>query len=268
MSRTASPLRRDPPVDPASLSPAEREGFTDELHRVHEQIFDGVEREAFRRYVVEPSDADTRIQVFRDPEGAAAGYVAIHGFRRTVLGTKTLVVRSEVGVVRRWRGSAPQAAFVLSQCLRLWLCNLGLPKVVLGCPVHPSSFWGVTRRAARSWPRPGSPTPPKVRAAMVTLADQFELPRVAGADPLVRRVGWVTRDSEADRAYWEQHRAPEVRFFRAHNPGYTRGEGLTMMVPLTLSLLVGGGLHQLRDRIAAVLRRRRKRAMAEVADAP
>ncbi|MEM6992478.1 MAG: hypothetical protein AAF721_18335 [Myxococcota bacterium] len=270
-------LTLDRVVEPRRLSGDARERFTTELYGVHRRIFDGVDFESFRSYVVEPKGADTRIQVFRDPAGVAAGYVAIHGFVRTIGGTQTLVVRSEVGVLRPWRGTTPFASFVLRQCLRLTLKHWWRPKVVLGCPVHPSSFFGVTRRAHRSWPRPGRPTPPTIHSTMVELADSFGLRRVPGADALVRQVGWVTRQDEADRLYWGRHRAPEVRFFHAHNPGYTQGEGLTMMVPLGLRLVAVGAIRRLTERVARAWRtsttrgvaaRRRRECMAHKRWAP
>ena len=40
-------------IRPHALSAEERRQLTDDLYAVHQQIFDGVERESFAKYVVE-----------------------------------------------------------------------------------------------------------------------------------------------------------------------------------------------------------------------
>ncbi len=236
--RPRARLRRDPVIDPARSSPAERAHLVDELYAVHCEIFDGVDRDAFVRTVIDSDGAMTRIQLFREPSGAVAGYVAIHGYLRELEGRQTLVVRSEVGVRREWRGSTPHAPFVIGQTLRLCVRYPLHRKMVFACPVHPSSFYGLTRRAVRSWPRPSEPTPSRIRATMLELADSFGMRVVPGRDPEIRRVGWVTRDADVDRDFWARHPADEVRLFRSRNPGYSRGEGLLMLVPMSLSLVL------------------------------
>lgn len=239
-----SPLRvtRDRTVEPARLTARGRSTLCDELYAVHAQIFDGVDQATFRRYVIEPDGATTRLQVFRDGRGSAIGYIAIHNYLRTVDGRQALVMRSEVGILRAYRGRALQARFVLVETARAWLEHRRRAKYVFACPVHPGSYYGVTRRATQSWPRPGRVTPREIAALMGDLADEFGLEQVDARHPLVRNVGWITRESEQDREYWEQHDAAEVRFYRRENPGYARGRGLLMLVPLTVPLVVHGVL--------------------------
>ncbi len=251
-----SPLRvtRDRTLEPGRLTDRRRSALCDELYAVHTQIFDGVDRAAFRRYVIEPDGATTRLQVFRDGRGNAIGYIAIHNYVRSVEGRQALVMRSEVGILRAYRGRALQTRFVLVETARAWLRHRRLAKYVFACPVHPGSYYGVTRRATQSWPRPGRVTPPQIATLMEDLADDFGLDQVDAAHPLVRQVGWVTRESEQDRAYWTQHDAPEVRFYRRENPGYAQGRGLLMLVPLTAPLVVRGML----GRAAEVFARARR----------
>ena len=230
-------LTADHPIDPARLTRAERDALTDELYEVHQQIFDGVGRASFRRYVIEPSAADTRIQVFRTPDGSAAGYMALHAYTRRDDHGPLVVIRAEAGILRRYRGHTPQARFSLTQALRLWLKHLGKRKYFFACPIHPGSYWGVTKRCDRSWPRPEQPTPPEVHRLMTDLAGSFSLPQAA-RDPLVRKVGWITRETPADEAHWKTHPAQEVRYYRSRNPSYAKGNGLLMLVPLTLNLLL------------------------------
>lgn len=262
MPRSAR-LTLDPVVEPTRLSTAARERLAAEVFAVHCEIFDGLQFDSFRRYVLEPPSAETRLQVMRDPEGKAAGYIAIHSYVHTIDDRPTLIVRSEVGVVRKWRGHAPQARFVLEQCLRLCIRHLGKPKLIFACPIHPSSYWGVTRRAPRSWPRPDMTTPASVHAAMMELADAFGLPPVADADPMVRRVGWITRETADDRNFWADHSAPLVRYYRQLNPDYASGNGLLFVAPLTIELVVVGAWRQLGDVVRKAWRSLRQPSRAQ-----
>lgn len=234
--RESMRVRGDRVLDPDRMSREARDRLTEELYAVQREIFDGVGKASFRRYVIEPSGAETRIQVFRDARGAAVGYMAMHTFERSDADGPLVVVRGEVGVLRRYRGHGPQVRFSLTQCLRLWLRYVGKRKYVFACPIHPGSYWGVTKRCPEAWPRPDGPTPPRMQRLMTELAGSFGLPQV-GRDPLVRRVGWITRDGADDRAHWEQHAAEEVRYYRSRNLGYVKGDGLLLIVPLTLEMI-------------------------------
>lgn len=251
-------LTLDPPVDPSRLCEGDRGRLTRELFEVHDKIFAGVDRSQFAAYVVEPRGATTRIQVMRDPSGAPAGYMALHSYVRPVAGRTTLVMRGEVGVLPAWRGQTAHARFLLTQTARQCLRHWWRPKLVLACPIHPGSYWGVTRRVGRSWPRPGQPTPPKIARMFTELAAAFGLIPPNGADPLVRRVGWITRESDADREYWANHPAPLVQYYRALNPNYGAGNGLLMLVPLTLGVVLHGAWGELCRRIGRRLRPRRR----------
>jgi hypothetical protein len=240
MDRSTLRVTRSRPVDPARLTEPERAALCDELYAVHTQIFDGVDPASFRHYVVEAPGAQTRLQVFREAHGEAVGYIAIHRYMRSLGDRPALVLRSEVGILRPFRGRALQARFVLLETARAWLKHWHRTKYVFACPVHPGSYYGVTRRATRSWPRPDQATPPAVATLMTDLADGFGLQRVCERAPMVRRVGWITRENAEDRAYWARHSAPEVRYYRRENPDYALGHGLLMLVPLTVPLVVQG----------------------------
>ncbi|MEM7159706.1 MAG: hypothetical protein AAF799_43095 [Myxococcota bacterium] len=263
MNDPAPTVVRGPSIDPAALDPVARTALADELFAVHRQIFDGVDADALRRYVLESEGADTRLQMFYDDQGSAAGYVAVHGFLQEVDGRSTLIARCEVGVARRFRGQASFVPFVLVQAVRLWLRNLGRPKLVFACPVHPSSFWGLTRRSPCSWPRPGVDTPPAITETMHALADRFGLVQTDADRPGVRDVGWITRMTDADRQHWAAHQAPEVEFYRAENPHYEQGQGLLLLLPLDLRQMVVGGYNHVAERARRWWSKRRQRSAAQ-----
>ena len=70
---------------------------------------------------------------------------------------------------------------------------------------------------------------------MEELAAEFGLEKVDEARPLVRKVGWKTRETEAEREYWQTCDKPTARFFIEANPGYVEGDGLVTVVPVTAS---------------------------------
>ena len=100
-------------VDPAALAPHQLEVLTEDLYRVQAEVFDGVSKEAFRAYVVQSPARRTRIKVFRDEEGDAAGYVAMHAYAKSLRGEPCVVVRAEAGVRRAFRGVSIVGPFVV-----------------------------------------------------------------------------------------------------------------------------------------------------------
>lgn len=216
---------RSETYNPKDLSAAELAALIDQLYSVHQEIFAGVDRAEFARYVVESPADKTRIQVYYGEGGELAGYVAVHAFRRTFRGEPCTVTRAEAGLRRRYRGDGAMATFVLSQILKTQWDYAGA-HYYLGCLVHPSSYAFISRGVDPLWPAPGVEIPPDLRAFMLELADSFHLEVVDPARPLVRRVGWITRDTEVERRYWQSSDQKAPRYFIEQNPGYGQGQGL------------------------------------------
>ena len=223
---------------PAELGAAARAQLIDDLYRVHVEIFDGVDRAAFAAYVVESPADHTSILVHRDSAGAIVGYFAEHEFHRTLHGRPCVVLRGEAGLLRAFRGSQSNLRFGLGVAARLLLAAPSRPVYYLGCLVHPSSYYQLARYMRPVWPSRQAQPDDATRAFMAGLADSFKLKCVAD-DPLVRQVGWRTRDSEAERGYWQRSPRPEARFFRAANPGYGEGHGLVTLAPVSMASISG-----------------------------
>jgi len=227
----AMPARSDV-VIPSTLHGSAREAFIDSLYSVHSRIFDGVDRDAFIHYVVDSPADETRILVHRDEHGEVFGYFAAHYFRRVFRGRPAIIARGETGVLRERRGHASHLQFGLAEVIRVAARNRGVPFYYLGCLVHPTSYHIVCKYVRPVWPSVDTPPDAELRALMSELGDSFGLPRV-GEDPLVRQVGWRTRDTEAERAFWRRCDKPDVRFYLEQNPGYDEGHGLLTLVPLS-----------------------------------
>ncbi len=219
---------RSETYNPKELSAAERTALTDKLYTVHSEIFAGVDRAEFGRYVVESPAERTRIRVSYGEDGALAGYVAVHAFSRVFRGEPCTVTRAEAGLRRSYRGDGAMANFVLSELLKTQWDSKGA-HYYLGCLVHPSSYAFISRGVDNIWPAPGVEIPADVLAFMMELGDAFHLDMIDPARPLVRRVGWITRDTEVERRYWQnaEHAAP--RYFLEQNPTYGEGHGLLTM---------------------------------------
>jgi CRP-like cAMP-binding protein len=224
-------------LTPKDLSPADRGALVDALYAVHGKIFDGVRRETFVRYVVESSADRTWVQVVRDDAGEIVGYFAAHAFLRTLRGRPSVVFRGETGMLRAHRGTSVGAPFAARMAASFLAENPGLDPYYLGCLVHPSSYTMVCKYADRLWPAANAPLPDEERDFMCALGDEFGLAVVDPSRPLVRDVGWRTRDTEAERRYWERCDRPPARFYLAQNPGYVEGHGLLTLVPFSVAIL-------------------------------
>jgi hypothetical protein len=243
--------------DPKTLPEADLTELTDQLFAVQAQVFDGVDRAAFETYVVR-SDADrTEIKSFHDADDRVVGYVAFHFFDIEVDGQDIGVVRYEMGLLRAYRGGSAVGTFVVSNLLRTGLRWSHKPLYFLGCLVHPSSYSGVAAHAQQYWPRHDEPTPPEIVRLATGLAEHFHLDVADPHRPLVRQVGWVTRDTPAEQAYWRDSPRPHVRYFVDANPTYHRGHGLLTLVPLDAATISGSALKwgssQMGKRLKSVL---------------
>lgn len=233
-----SPLERSV-VDPEALDDVGRQALIDELYAAHAQIFDGVSKAAFAAYVVDSPAQRTRIEIYR-ARGRVVGYQAVHTFVRTVAGQRWVVVRAEMGKLPAYRRDA-NGRLMIAEVLRACLRYPGARKAFLGCLVHPSAYLALARVAPEIYPRPEAPTPAPIARVMAELAASFGLERVEEAGEHDRReVGWITRESLADRRAWAARADAEARFYLRANPGYREGQGLVTFVPISPRAFVEG----------------------------
>lgn len=222
---------RNEVIDPKNLEPAEKEALISALYSVHNEVFDGVSREEFARYVVNSPAQKTRIQLSYGQNGELAGYLAMHAFRPTLRGEECTVIRAEAGLRRAYRGNASTASFAISNLLQTKWDYRG-PLYYLGCLVHPSSYTIFANNAPAVWPAPNVEIPNDLLELMMQLGEEFHLEMVDPAKPLVRKVGWVTRDTEAEKQYWQNCDLAGARYYLEQNPGYFQGHGLLTLLPL------------------------------------
>lgn len=251
---TARPGRlRRAVVDLAALPPDRAAALADELYPVHDRVFRGLSRQGFAAEVLSDHAESTAVEVYRDPAGRAVGYCALHRHERDFLGRASTVYRAEAGLLAPWRGHASTWGFAIRRALCEMLRAPRRPLYYFGTLVHPSSYCLVAERFPVIHPHRSRETPPAVARAMATLADSFEYAR-ACPDGLLRRVGWITRETPAQAARWAESPHPDVRFYRAANPDYGAGIGLVTLIPLTPWTIAGAVANDLALRLPGVRR--------------
>lgn len=221
-------------VHPSRMAPDERARFARELYRVHARIFSGVSFEEFVAHVVEPPAELTAIQVFHGAGGALVGYCAFHRFVRRIQGRHTIVLRLEAGLLPEYRGKAMAHWFGMLGALKEKLRHPLARVMYLGTLVHPSSYRFFCKYFPVVFPRRNQHVPPRIHALAVALADSFADPPSDPTNPMVRDVGWVTIETLEHPAMVSRHARADIEFFEVENPGYGRGDGLVVVVPVTL----------------------------------
>jgi hypothetical protein len=255
-------IHADRPLDPTTLTAAERDRLAEDLYVVQVQIFGGVSYGDFRAYVVDSPAQRTRIQRFYDADtNELVGFAATHVFTMEVDGRTTDVLRAEVGLLEGYRGQSAAGMLLLKEGARLALRSLFRPAYFLACPVHPASYLAVARGSSHAWPRPEAETPAEIQVAMSQLDHAIGLQRptdLCGSG--VRKVGWVTRQSMCDQAFWANHSDEKVRFYIDQNPGYVQGDGLLIVVPVHARSTVEAVSNYVRIQLRRALRKSRRSA--------
>ena len=247
-----------PIVDPSRLQPAGRWALGDALYECHREIFDGVDREQFQRYVVDSQAERSVIQTYVSDHLQVVGYTALHFHERVLGGRPATIVRSEIGLQEGYRGRSLPVWFIVRELCAFLLAHPQRAAYVLGCPINPAMYFTMSRFAPEVWPCWQRETPPAERALMMTLAGEFGLAQVDPERPLVRRVGWRIRESERERRFWRRHRDPHVQFYLRQNPDYRTGLGMLLLAPITWSNLGRGALGVARRQL-----QRRRQAITE-----
>ena len=226
-------------VDLHTMLPDEREALARQLYAVHAQIFSGLDFEGFRRYVVERPSWHTWIYIRHNQQHQLVGYTALHEFRLKMKGEPATVIRMEAGTLPSARGRDLTMVYGLMRLLRIWLAHPLQRVCIFAALTHPSSYTFLARYAPVIFPHTSvDEVPPSVMGQMEALAEGFGLERVDDENPLLRKVDWVTLESESDRLRWQNSSREDTKFYIANNPGYPEGHGLVTLIPVTGPILV------------------------------
>jgi len=223
-------------VIPADMSQTERADLSRRLYEVHRMIFSGISEEHFFSHVVDPPAASTVIQLYIAPDEAIVGYCAIHRFRRRIRGRSVLVLRAEAGLLPSYRGRGATYGFGMIRAALEKALHPFTPVYYLGTLVHMSSYHLFCKYFPRLFPQPFAETSEDMETIARELIDSFPDPPVAPDDPFVRDVGWVTIETPQEQALDRHFR--DVEYFLTRNPGYAKGHGLVVVVPMTFGNII------------------------------
>jgi hypothetical protein len=216
-----------------------REALTRDLFTVHAQIFTGLSYEEFRSYVVERDAWRTWVYVKHNSQGQVVGYTSIHAFRLLVENRLSTVIRIEAGTLPAYRGRDITMVYACLRLLRVWAQHPWRRFCIFAALTHPSSYTFLSHYAPVIWPHATRrEIPPRIMDRMEELAAAFDLERVDPDNPLVRRVDWITLESDEERQRWMNSRRRDTRFYLEHNPGYIHGTGMLTYIPFNGSILL------------------------------
>lgn len=222
-------------IDPGQLDRRQREALGERLYAIHQTVFAGLDKEAFDRYVVNSPAQKTRILLYRNAQKELIGYFGVHRFERNVDGQPLVVFRAEVGLQQEYRQQDADLSFWWAEATKFKLLHPLKHVYFFFVPVSPSFYAMAARYTHKVYPGRDRNVPAKTLRLMTQLAAQFGLPPVAEENPLVRRVGWITRATKQEQQFWQSSRNRYVRFYIDANPNFSQGNGLLTLMPVTIS---------------------------------
>ena len=220
-------------VMPAKLNAAQKEQLAAELFQVHDAIFSGTDYPTFKGLVFSPPAEHSCLLLHRDANQRLVGYCAMHRFRRQIGRRACSVLRVQSGLFKEYRGKNSNFAFLVRQVLLHWLSHPLRPMYFFGVMLHPSSYAVLHKFAHKLWPAPGQDERHPLAAKAYELFSSFQLTPVSPDRPFIANLGILTRDSKDDHQFWQNSSKPSTRFFLSMNPGYSQGDGLMALVPLS-----------------------------------
>lgn len=148
------------------------------------------------------------------------------------------ILRAEAGLLPDYRGTASTLWCGAREAFRYKLRHPLRTVALFAMPVHPSSYHLISKYFWMCYPYPFRHIPERRRRLLLELAQASEAEMVDAADPLVRHVGWITRDSDVDQKFWRDAPFEDVQYYLLRNPGYGQGHGLALIAPLSFTNLV------------------------------
>lgn len=243
-------------VDLATLTQAQRDALGRDLYDVHCRVFAGVGAEHFAAHVINPPAQRTVVELYLGASGQIVGYCAVHIYRRNAAGQDCIVIRAEAGLLPDYRGRSSTYWFGMTLALAEKLAHPLTPVYYLGTLVHTSSYHLFCKYFPRVYPAPTGHMPAATRTLALDLIDSFDAPPVDATDPLVRDVGWITIETPQETRLRERHGLPDIDFFKSRNPGYRKGHGLVVLVPITFFNVTRAILTRLTELLTHIVTRR------------
>lgn len=222
-------------IEPKKYTKGRLDELVDSLYAVHCKIFDGVDRDTFIHYVLFPTAKYTKIHLLRNAQQELVGYFSLHHFEKLIEQRNVVVIRGETGILPEYRRHHIVLTIIIKELVLNKLLYLFREVYVLGCFVHPIMYYSIAKNAYRIYPNCRYETPRKINSLMFELADEFHLKETNEANPFVRDIGWITKESDVDRSRLRDSKKKEIQYYLEHNPHYEKGYGLETFIPLSLT---------------------------------
>ncbi|MCB9232165.1 MAG: hypothetical protein H6581_10905 [Bacteroidia bacterium] len=227
-------------IHPATLSNPEKADLTDRLYLIHQQIFQGVSKADFRKYVIEPNSKLTRIRLYQDQEGNDAGYMSFQVFETGKSRRDPYVIRTEVGFLPNYRRYNLTLPTLIKNAFAFQLRHPGRKAYFLATPVHPTPYRLGLAQLPEVWPHPEKQMPAKIKSTFDFLKERLHIQSAETGSEFTCKVGWQVKESQvlADRI--ASRKDPWIQYYLQHNPDYAKGNGMLMLVPLTAKTYLKG----------------------------
>ncbi|MGZ5055410.1 MAG: hypothetical protein ACXWAT_10785 [Methylobacter sp.] len=222
-------------IDPSMLSKQQREELSRTLYQIHRTVFTGLNEKDFNHYVLNSPAPVTRIFLYRNKQNELIGYLGVHRFEKQVEEQPLVVFRAEVGLLPEYRQKDADLSFWLMEAVKFKLLHPGKHVYFLYAPVSPSFYAMVARHTYKVYPRHDLNVPPDVLRLMTHLAQQFALQEADEKNPLIRKVGWITKATNQEKCFWQSSKNPHIRYYIDTNPKFNEGNGLLTLIPLTIT---------------------------------
>ena len=231
------------PFQPKMMTPAAREALSNRLYTIHSQIFDGVNKEQFIRYVVEPATRTTKIYLIQNAAQEDVGYLTFQKFEARVEGRRRNVYRTEVGMLPAYRGNNTTVKILPLEITKAYIASGFRKSYFLATPIHPNPYCVIYNHGLSVYPHPQRKTPTPILKVMDKLSEALQIAQVGVHSRFEKKVGWITRQNPAKRSEIAARTDVASQFYLSQNPEYHKGNGMMMLVPIHplqgIRLLVG-----------------------------
>jgi len=214
----------------------ERSQWIIRLRELHIKVFK--DADDFDDYLINSKADESKVALFMDGDDLV-GYCAAHRFMMKLKGKRIAVFRAEAGLLANYRGSNATFSFGFKEALSYKLFHPFQESYYLGTFVHPSIYRLMTKYFPIVYPNYRYETPPHMKQLMLDLVELYKAPAADSENPFIRKVGWITADSDEERRRWQESDHADARFFLTENPGYGEGHGLVTLIPMDMANVTG-----------------------------